>query len=160
MDMKITSVIEIFVWHGKHLFSKHLLFSSSCELSSSALKLQTPKLFSLAQVSVWASVACLWGLMSLRLPYIQNLFFSCVVRLVSIWLLDLPKELEEKKGSFPPLWSLLKVKNKTNLRILNNYRDWHIMGQRFSKSGAWFCSISVTRNLLQMVVRTTIVRAQ
>lgn len=29
-------------WHGKYLFTKHLLFSFSCELSSFSLKPQTP----------------------------------------------------------------------------------------------------------------------
>lgn len=34
------------IWHGKHLFTKYLLYSFSCELSSSPLKPQTPSLYS------------------------------------------------------------------------------------------------------------------
>ena len=68
------------VWHGKHLFTEHLLFPCSCEFSSSFLKLQTPT--PLLLNSEWhLSPRCLtaYGPQSLKgLLYICNFILSCL----------------------------------------------------------------------------------
>lgn len=86
---------------GKYLFTKSLLFSSSCESSSSPLKPQTPTHFPVSQEGIWASIA--WpplSVLSLQgwLPYVCNeISFSPVNHLMSISLLVQSMHLWGKK---------------------------------------------------------------
>ena len=99
---------DLAMWYGKHLFIKHLLFSSSCELPSSHLKPQTLTPSSQLRVAYKPQLPeYLWG------SDMHEICFSSV-NLLYVNLIIRPARKEEGK-SFPSLHrnipSLLKFNN-------------------------------------------------
>lgn len=60
-------------WPNQHLFTKQLLFSSSCELHSFPFKSNTCTPFSLVQNDIYTVLNCLWNCISMWIPNIHEI---------------------------------------------------------------------------------------
>ena len=109
---------DVPAWHGKHLLTNHLLFSSSCEVSSLPLKPYTPTSFSLAWDSIYASIArLLWVFMSWwgSCKYVIKLNFLPLICFMSIQLLDQPKKSRREIVSSPKILCYMSTSQDTML---------------------------------------------
>ena len=99
---------NLFAWQGKHLFTKRLLFSSSCELSSLPLKPGPPPLLLSSEwcmILNWLSAGSLIFLWGSHMYRIKFIFLPVHLSYVHLIIRPAKEPRREKRTVFPLLQS-------------------------------------------------------